>query len=288
MKVRGTTKVVGLLGWPVEHSMSPAMHNAAFREAGLNYTYVPFPVQPEHLAKAVDAIRALNLAGANVTIPHKVAVMQYLDEIDEDAQKIGAVNTIVNVQGRLVGYNTDGQGFIRSLAEQGIGVKAAKVVLLGAGGAARAVVEALLSAGAASVTIAARSGDKANHLAGHYSSPAVTGIDWQSDVLTRRLAECDLLINATPLGMAPAVEKIPPVNWPALASQTIVCDLIYNPLMTRFLQQAKERGHQVVTGEGMLAGQGALAFQIWTKTAAPYDVMAGNLLQQLKEQQENC
>ena len=288
MKVSGTTRVIGLLGWPVEHSMSPAMHNAAFREAKLDYTYVPFPVQPERLAQAVDAIRALNLAGANVTIPHKVAVMQYLDEIDRDALKVGAVNTIVNVQGRLVGYNTDGQGFIRSLEEQGIGVKDAKVVLLGAGGAARAVVDALLSAGAALVTIAARSGDKASTLASHYSGSAVTGMDWQSEALSLRLAECDLLINATPLGMAPDLEKMPPVNWPVLASQALVCDLIYNPLMTRFLQQAKERGHRVVTGEGMLAGQGALAFQIWTKTAAPYDVMAGILLQHLKQQQENC
>lgn len=288
MKVNGTTRVVGLLGWPVEHSMSPAMHNAAFREAKLDYTYVPFPVQPEHLAQAVDAIRALNLAGANVTIPHKVAVMQYLDEIDREALKIGAVNTIVNVQGKLVGYNTDGQGFIRSLEEQGLSVKAAKVVLLGAGGAARAVVDALLSAKAAFVTIAARSGDKAESLASHYSSAAVTGVDWQSEELSRRLAECDLLINATPLGMAPAIEKMPPVNWPVLASQAVVCDLIYNPLMTCFLQQAKERGHRVVTGEGMLAGQGALAFQIWTKTAAPYDTMAENVLQQLKEQRKNC
>jgi len=282
VSVSGATRVVGLLGWPVEHSMSPAMHNAAFANAGLDYTYVPFPVSPENLAQAVAAIRALGLAGANVTIPHKVTVMQYLDDIDEGARKIGAVNTIVNNQGRLVGYNTDGQGFIQSLVEQGVRVNDSKVVLLGAGGAARAVVDALLSARAALVTIAARSGGKARDLAGNYSGAAVSGIDWQHDRLSCRLTECDILINATPLGMSPEFDLMPPVNWSVLCSKAVVCDLIYNPLITRFLQQAQAKGHQIVTGEGMLAGQGALAFQLWTKRRAPYEVMAASLLDQLK------
>lgn len=282
MNVSGTTKVVGLLGWPVEHSMSPAMHNAAFRKTMLNYTYVPFAVQPQDLEQAVAAIRALNLVGANVTIPHKVAVMQYLDEIDEGARKIGAVNTIVNVQGRLIGYNTDGMGFIQSLTEQAVVVTDAKVVLLGAGGAARAVVDALLSAKAAFVTIAARSGVKASDLASHYVKSSVIGMNWHSDAFNQQLADCNIIINATPLGMAPHSEEMPPVTWSALAPQAVVCDLIYNPLTTLFLQQAKERGHQIVTGEGMLAGQGALAFQRWTNVPAPYEVMAENLLQQIK------
>lgn len=282
MNVSGTTRVVGLLGWPVEHSMSPAMHNAAFRETGLDYTYVPFAVQPQDLEQAVAAIRALNLAGANVTIPHKVAVMQYLDDIDEGARKIGAVNTIVNVQGRLIGYNTDGMGFIRSLTEQNVVVAEAKVVLLGAGGAARAVVDALLSAKAAFVAIAARSGGKASNLASQYVKSPVIGMDWHSDAFNRQLADCNIVINATPLGMAPHSKEMPPITWSALASQAVVCDLIYNPLTTCFLQQAKERGHQIVTGEGMLAGQGALAFQIWTNVPAPYEVMVENLLQQIK------
>ncbi len=283
MNVSGTTRVVGLLGWPVEHSMSPAMHNAAFRETMLDYTYVPFAVKPDDLQQAVAAIRALNLAGANVTIPHKVAVMQYLDDIDEGARRIGAVNTIVNVQGRLIGYNTDGMGFIRSLKEQAVVITDAKVVLLGAGGAARAVVDALLSAKAEFVTIAARSGVKASDLASHYVKSSVSGMDWCSEEFNQKLADCNIIINATPLGMAPHSEEMPPVIWSSLAPNAVVCDLIYNPLTTRFLQQAKERGHKIVTGEGMLAGQGALAFQIWTNVPAPYEVMAKNLLQQIRD-----
>ena len=281
MGVTGKTKVVGLFGWPVEHSLSPAMHNADFSALEMDYIYLPFAVPPAELAQAVQGIRALGLAGVNITIPHKITVMHYLDEIHASARKIGAVNTIANREGQLIGYNTDGDGFIRSLIEQHTIVRDKQVIILGAGGAARAVIAGLVDAGSMTITVVARTGQKAQELTASFPENAVIGLDWADMAVADRLAKCDMLVNATPLGMTPHVDQMPSLDWNLLNPQAVVCDLVYNPLITKFLSQAQQRGHKIVTGEGMLAGQGALAFMLWTGQQAPYDIMLDTIKKQL-------
>lgn len=267
------TKVAGLFGWPVEHSLSPGMQNAAFAAAELDYTYVPFAVPPARLAEAVQAIRALGLVGANVTIPHKIEVMQYLDEITENARRIGAVNTIVNQNGYLIGHNTDGDGFIHSLREQAVAVVGRQILMLGAGGAARAVAAGLLAAGCSKVIVAARALERAQELTQHFTGMPVEAQLWSDLDESGLLQKTDILINATPLGMSPHTDQMPSINWELLNPTAVICDLVYNPLVTQFLRYASQRGHKVITGEGMLAGQGALAFQLWTGKTAPFSIM---------------
>ncbi len=280
--IDGTTKIVGILGWPVEHSLSPVIHNISFAAANLNYAYVPLPVHPDNLADAIAGIRAMGFAGANVTIPHKVAVMSYLDAIDAMAEKIGAVNTIVSENGFLTGYNTDADGFISSLYAEGVQVKGKKAVLLGAGGAAKAVVCGLMTQGAAGVTIAARSLIKATEFAGAFHSAQVKGLCWQDAEYHEQLKKCDLLVNCTPLGMHPHVDAEPLVDWQVLNKDAVVCDLIYNPLKTKFLLNADKYGHKTVSGAGMLIGQGALAFKLWTGMEAPRHKMYEALISALR------
>lgn len=283
MGVTGKTKVVGLFGWPVEHSLSPAMHNAAFSALEMDYIYLPFAVPPAELAQAVRGIRAMGLAGVNITIPHKITIMHYLDEIHGSAQKVGAVNTIVNCEGQLIGYNTDADGFIRSLIEQNTQVRGKQAIILGAGGAARAIIAGLVDAGSTTITVVARTGQKAQELSAYFPSNVVMGLDWTDRAVADRLAKCDLLINATPLGMTPNVDQMPSLDWNLLNPRAVVCDLVYNPLITKFLSQAQQRGHKIVTGEGMLAGQGALAFMLWAGQQAPYDIMLDTIKRQLHD-----
>lgn len=260
--ITGNTKKVGVIGWPVGHSLSPAMHNAAFGAAGLDYVYVPLAVQPGHLKAAVEGLKALGFVGANVTIPHKVEIMQYLDEIDVTAKKVGAVNTIVVKDGVCIGYNTDAQGFVEALHQHGIRVKDRQAVLLGAGGASRAVVCGLLDAGIKKIVVGVRSVAKAQAFLQEFTGLSIYG--WYDQAFIDSLAYADILINCTPLGMAPNLEEIPPVEWMKLKKTAAVCDLIYNPSMTRFLAMAKQQGHITLNGEGMLIGQGAVAFALWT------------------------
>jgi shikimate dehydrogenase len=260
--ITGSTKKVGIIGWPVGHSMSPAMHNAAFAAAGLDYVYVPLAVQPGQLKAAVAGLRALDFVGANVTIPHKVEVMQYLDEIDNTARSVGAVNTIVIKDGKCIGYNTDAQGFVDALGQHGVRALGRQAVLLGAGGAARAVVTGLLDAGIKKISIGVRNPLKAEVFTKDFTGLKV--YDWQDLAFEENLAHADILINCTPLGMAPKLEETPPVEWEKVKKTAAVCDLIYNPPVTRFLDMANQRGHITLNGEGMLIGQGAVAFSLWT------------------------
>lgn len=274
--INGKTKIAGIFGWPVEHTFSPAMHNAAFAHLDLNYVYVPFPVNPENLGKAVDGIRGLGLAGVNVTIPHKSAVIPYLDRIDRAAGLIGAVNTVVNDQGVLTGYNTDAPGFVKSL-EQDLGVppRGKRIYILGAGGAARAVSVQLALAGAAEIIFATRIPGKLAGLRDIITGATetkVTEAGW-GDAGCSGLARTDILINATPLGMHPHTGAIPPVNLQMLRETAVVCDLIYNPRETLLLQRAREIGLTTLNGIGMLLYQGAIAFELWTGMAAPVEVM---------------
>jgi shikimate dehydrogenase len=279
-----STKLTGVFGYPIGHSLSPAMHNTAFRQCQLNFMYAAFQVKPEKLKEAVRGISALSFRGVNVTIPHKVAIMDFLDEINEEALEIGAVNTIVNEDGKLVGYNTDGQGFIQSLLEEmNRPLQGLSVTILGAGGAARAVAVSLARSGVSNIRIANRSLGKAEILAGHLSS-RVSVSACTLDALTEQgLAKTDLLINTTSVGMYPHVDEMP-IPEKLLHDRLIVSDLIYNPLETKLLRTASSIGAQVHTGLGMFVHQGALAFQLWTGRQAPIPVMKDIVLHQLTDQ----
>ena len=274
--INGKTKLVGLIGWPVEHSLSPAMHNAAFAELDLNWCYVPLPVARGRLEEAVRGLVALGFAGANVTAPHKEAVMAHLDEVAPGARAIGAVNTIVVREGRTIGHNTDWRGFLAALREGGFSPEGKRAVVLGAGGAARAVVYALAHAGS-EVAILNRTPQRAEALVQALSfsfpSASLAAFPLTAKALREQVAEADLLVNATPLGMWPEVDRSP---WPeglAFPGHLAVFDLVYNPPQTRLLQQAAAAGARAIGGLGMLVHQGAAAFRLWTGLEPPVEAM---------------
>jgi shikimate dehydrogenase len=280
LNINGQTKLVGLIGYPVEHSLSPAMHNSAFAALSLNWCYVPLPVHPERLGEAVAGLRALGFMGANVTAPHKEAVMFYLDEVTPEAQAIGAVNAIamssaVVREGRSVGYNTDWQGFLTALSEGGFDPQGKRAVVLGAGGAARAVVYALAQAGA-QVAVLNRTLARAESLVRDFSPlfPSyLRSLPLTPQTLEERTAEAHLLVNTTPVGMWPEVDRSP---WPedlAFPGHLTVFDLVYNPRQTKLLRKARAAGAKVIGGLGMLVHQGAVAFEIWAGKKAPVETM---------------
>jgi len=276
------TILYGVFGDPIRHSRSPIMLNRAFREAGMNAAYAAFHVSPQGLGDAVRGIRALGYRGINVTIPHKVEVMQYLDEIDEGAQVIGAVNTIVNENGRLIGYNTDGIGYVRSLKEEtGIALQGKAVLLLGAGGAARGVAYALAKEGAARIYIANRTKERAVELAQTiqaYTQAAGLGLNEVEQVA----GDVSLIVNTTSAGMHPHVDELP-MPGGLLSDKHLVSDLIYNPRITRFLREAEAGGARIHGGLGMFIYQGAYAFEYWTGTPAPVTAMRQVVEQSLAE-----
>jgi shikimate dehydrogenase len=274
MEISGTTKICGLVGDPVEHSLSPAMHNVAFREAGLDYVYLPFLVKPDRLAAAVAGLRALDVRGFNVTVPHKVAILPFLDNLDPLAVKIGAVNTVVNTGGSLCGFNTDAGGFYRSLEERGVNPEGKKVAVLGAGGAARAVSYILVEKGARVTVINRREHlDRARDIAdmlvkSHGGPVAVVALD----DLAQGLRGVDILVNTTSVGMWPHTGDTL-VTAALLKEIPVVFDIVYNPITTTLLKDAGKAGAKTIGGADMLAWQGALAFEKWTGRPAPLDVM---------------
>lgn len=272
--VTGKTKCVGILGWPVEHSMSPLMQNAAFAASSLDYTYIPLPVHPNRLAVAIEGLKALGFVGVNVTIPHKVAVIPYIDVLDKSAEMVGAVNTILIKDNKLYGYNTDAIGFIQPLLKKGNLLSEKKAVLLGAGGAARAVVWGLIEQGVSEIAIGVRNPEKARELVDVFSSlVAIKAYSWPSTEFNVQLHHCDILVNSTPIGMYPNIEEEPHIEWSLLKSGIPVYDLIYTPEKTKFLKKAETLGHIIINGSGMLVEQGAAAFTLWTGLPAPIDTM---------------
>ena len=259
--ISGTTKVVGVWGYPVGHSRSPVMHNAAIEALGLNWAYVPFEVAPETIKAAVEAIRALGLVGVNVTVPLKELVLPYLDEIDADAAWVGSVNTICNVGGKLVGYSTDGAGFLRSLEEVGQAVDNRRVYLLGAGGSARAVAFALASRGCFCM-IANRTRERADELAAAVNAAYPNHAEaagWGTG--TNMI---DLLVNTTSVGMSPNPDEMPALPPEVFDAKPFVYDLIYAPVQTRLLLEAAAAGCRTQNGVKMLVQQGAVSLSLWT------------------------
>ena len=283
----GKTRLCGVIGDPIEHTMSPAMCNAAFTQMGLDYGYVSFHVKEEELDKAIDGMRALNIRGLNVTIPHKVAVIPLLDELDPLAEKIGAVNTIANNNGVLKGYNTDASGFLQALLERGIEPKGEKVVMLGAGGASRAVSFSLVERGAHLVILNRRL-ERAEELTGRLSTTLnkeVKALELVADNLAQVLGEADILVNATSVGMSPDINKTP-VPSSLLKPGLVVVDIVYNPIRTRLLREAEAVGAKTVDGVDMFVWQGALAFEIWTGIKAPVELMRAEVVRQLKSHEK--
>ena len=271
----GSSRVFGIIGHPVRHTLSPAMQNAAMQACGIDGVFVPFDVQPERLGEAVAGMRSLGIRGVNVTIPHKTGVIPYLDGLDESAEAAGAVNTINNEDGRLVGYNTDGNGLLRSLAEDfAFTPENSTVVIIGAGGAARGAVASICRAGARRIAIVNRSRDRAASLVaameGRYSDSVLTVADY-GEQLTPILREADLVVNTTSLGMNG--EVIPGLELGALNRNAVVYDMVYAPPVTPMLREAERRGLRHANGLGMLAAQGELAFRIWTGMLPPLGLM---------------
>ena len=283
----GRTRLCGVIGDPIEHTMSPAMHNAAFTQMGLDYIYVSFQVKEEELDKAIDGMRALNIRGLNVTLPHKVAIIPLLDELDPLAEKIGAVNTISNDDGVLKGYNTDASGFLQALLERGIEPEEKKVVMLGAGGASRAVSFSLVERGAHLVILNRRL-ERAEELAGRLSTTLnkeVKALELVADNLAQVLGEADILVNATSVGMSPDINKTP-VPSSLLKPGLVVVDIVYNPIRTRLLREAEAVGAKTIGGVDMFVWQGALAFEIWTGAKAPVELMRAEVVRQLKNHEK--
>lgn len=266
MQINSHSELYGIIGNPVRHSLSPLMHNAAFAACRLNKVYVALPAVDA--AAAVAAIRALEIAGVSVTIPHKQAVITHLDAVDPVAARIGAVNTIVRQRGQLHGFNTDWLGANRALSQE-LELAGARVLLLGAGGSARAIGFGLQEAGAL-VTLASRTPEKGLELARHLNCP------WLP-LAEAGQQRADALINATSVGMAPGAENSP-LPATALANFSVVMDIVYAPLETRLLREARAAGCRGIDGLQMLLHQGAAQFELWTGEPAPLEVMRQSLL----------
>jgi shikimate dehydrogenase len=275
MDVSGKTKTVGIFGYPVEHTLSPMMHNTAFKALGIDMCYSAFSVAPEHLPDAIKAIKALHFLGVNITVPHKEKVIPLLDKIDSEASFINAVNTIVNKHGKLTGYNTDGRGFMKSLSEKGISVTGKNIFVAGAGGASRAI-SYYLSEKASKLFLYDINQPKAKKLVNDL------GKIRKNVFLIKNIKDLDkpyVIINATPLGLRPADPL--PVSPDFITSDMVVYDLIYRN--TKFLQEAKKKGAKTIDGSGMLLWQGVLAFEMWTGVKAPVDIMRKALMAGIKK-----
>jgi len=283
--MQGRSEVCCLIGDPVEHTLSPLLHNTAFQRLGLNYVYVAFKVEKGMLEKAVEGARALSIRGLNVTIPHKVEIIKYLDEVEELAERIGAVNTVVNEGGKLVGYNTDGPGALKALHDGGFNPRGKSVLIVGAGGAARAIAYYVAKEKPSEITFLNRSLDRAEELSRKISreigvSAKAVGLSYDS--LKDALEDADLLINCTSVGMAPNIEEtlIPKT---LLRRDMTVMDIVYNPMYTRLLRDAADVGCRIVFGVDMLVNQAALSFEIWTGLKAPVEEMKEAALKALGE-----
>jgi shikimate dehydrogenase len=272
MRLDAKTRLCGIIGNPVEHSLSPAMHNAAFEQLGLNFAYLAFRVTD--VEGAIRGVRAFDIRGLSVTVPHKVAVIPFLDEIDPVARAIGAVNTVVNDGGRLKGYNTDWTGFVRSL-ERHVPPAGRRVALLGAGGAARAIAFGLKEKGAALTIL-----NRAEEIAMALDLAAEIGCPYGDLGRIDAVSGADIVVNATSVGMAPLQDRTV-VDPACLRPEQVVVDIVYNPLETRFLKEARARGCRTVPGYEMLLLQGVTQFELWTGQPAPVELMRTVLKERL-------
>ena len=276
------TNILCVIGHPIEHSMSPVIHNAALNDLALDYVYLAFDVLTNDLEKAILGIKKGNIKGINVTIPHKEAIIPYLDELDPLSKQIGAVNTIKNEGGVLLGRNTDALGAKQALLDAGFKIEGKKALILGAGGAARAISFAL-SEKSDEIFISNRTEERAIKLAKELQEKAkikATGKDMSEKTLRTLAYSVDILINTTPIGMYPKID-ISPISKDFLNENLFVFDIIYNPLQTRLLKDAKETGSKILNGLDMFINQGALAFEWWTGKTPNVKLMKEKIIEQL-------
>lgn len=279
------SEITGVFGDPIEGNPTGVMEEAAYAQCGLNFRYITFKVAKDDLAAAMRAVRAFHMRGVNLTMPHKIAVLPYLDELSEAAMVIGAVNTVVvRDDGKLLGENTDGKGFVQALKNAGASPSGKNVVILGAGGAARAIAVECALAGAGKISIFNRTVSKAKELAKtitENSKSESAGYAWEPGLAIPRRTE--ILINATCVGLKPHQDERPDINYETITANMIVSDVVFNPSRTRFLEEAEKHGARTVNGLGMLACQGALNFTLWTGVDAPLQVMEDVLRREFGE-----
>jgi shikimate dehydrogenase len=274
MAISGKTRLCGVIGDPIEHSLSPTIHNAAFNYLKLDFVFLAFRVKAADLENAIQGMRGLGIHGLNVTMPHKSTVIGCLDEVDSTVKFLGSANTILNKDGKLSGFNTDGVGALKALRENGAKLSEKKVLLLGAGGAAKAIALSLAEE-VGELVVLNRTAEKAKKLAEaleQISNKKVVGGSLSPDTILKNLQDSDVLINATSVGMHPeANQSIVPPQW--LRSDLTVMDIVYNPVETKLAKDAKAAGARVISGVEMLIYQGAASFEIWTGLSAPIEVM---------------
>lgn len=279
--ITGTTQLLGVIGDPIRHSLSPVMHNAAIAHLGVDYVYVPFPVATQYLGPAIDGFAAIGLRGFNITIPHKQAILPYLHQVSAVAQAVGAVNTVWRTEAGWSGTNTDVEGFLAPLKSLDRDWSQAEVVVLGNGGAARAVVAGCAQLGCAKVSVVGRDRDKLAAFQASWELPNLITVAWPD--LTECLPQAALVVNTTPIGMSPRVDMSPcsPEEMARLPATAIAYDLIYTPNPTQFLRQAAARGAMAIDGLEMLVQQGAAALSLWLGQPAPVEIMRRSLRQYL-------
>jgi len=272
------TCVFGLIGYPLAHSLSPFIHNLAFKAMGVNAVYLPFPVKPGRVSSVVNGARALGIRGFNVTIPYKESIIPYLDRVSLEAEACGSVNTVLIEEDRAVGYNTDGRGFMDSLEQEGVKVPRFAIIL-GAGGAARAIGYQLAVRGSITVFLN-RTPERAEKLArdiARITGQESWGKSWDSSCISDFVQDAELLINTTPVGMYPDIDQKPPFVLKNLNSRSVVADIIYNPLNTRLLREAEGLGLKTISGLGMFVNQGVRSWEMFTGREAPRKLMEDRL-----------
>lgn len=273
IKIDGHTQHLGIIGYPIEHTFSPAMHNFISEAVHNNFIYSAYLIPPEQLENAINAVRALDIKGINVTAPHKVEVMQYLDEVTDTARELGSVNTVVNRGGKLYGYNTDADGFCMMLEKNDIAIKGSNILIIGTGGVTRPTVIRLIDNGASAITVLNRTKEKADSLADNIMKVKEFKIN-----TTVNSFDFDIVINTTSAGMEPQENVLPTDSISEISDlsfineNTAVVDMIYNPSETRFLKEARERGAKTLNGLGMLIYQGVIAYELFTDTKLPSNI----------------
>ena len=264
-----------VIGDPIDHSLSPNIHNAAFRHLKLDHTYIAYKIPDGELSAGIEALKAIKIAGFNVTIPHKIEMMKFLDEMDTTCKVIGAVNTVLNEDGKLKGYNTDMIGFLDPIKKKNLIIKDSQVLLLGAGGAARAIVTAMVKEKAGKITIVNRTLENANKLA-EFAKKIGGDVDIVSiHEANKLITDYKFIINSTSIGMK---NEPSPISTENISKDSIVYDIVYQPINTDLIKKSKENGATIIYGYEMLLSQAACSFEIWHKTEAPYDVMKKALL----------
>ena len=264
-----------VIGDPIDHSLSPNIHNAAFRHLKLDHTYIAYKIPAGELSAGIEALKAIKIAGFNVTIPHKIEMMKFLDEMDTTCKVIGAVNTVLNEDGKLKGYNTDMIGFLDPIKKKNLTIKDSQVLLLGAGGAARAIVTAMVKEKASKITIVNRTLENANKLA-EFAKKIGGDIDIVSiHEANKLITDYKFIINSTSIGMR---NEPSPISTENISKDSIVYDIVYQPINTDLIKKSKENGATIIYGYEMLLSQAACSFEIWHKMEAPYDVMKKTLL----------